>query len=253
MNRQMIFGELAMKISLPQPTTIIQVIKENYKVKTFITQAKIKAQPGQFIMVWLPRLAEKPFAVVDDNPLTVTVAKVGNFTRSLHKLKKGDKVWFRGPFGKGVFKKNGKNHLLVGGGYGVAPLYFLANKLLNKSKPMVIIGAKTKKELLFEKRFKNLGLKVLVTTEDGSRGKKGLATDQLEEILLGKKINCVYSCGPEPMLEKVVDICKTYNVNYQVSLEAIIKCGLGVCGSCSRGGKLICLDGPVFSKWPKDE
>lgn len=239
-----------MKVSLPQPTVITKVMAENHKVKTFITQAKIKAKPGQFILVWLPRLAEKPFAVVNDSPLIFTVAKVGNFTQTLHQLKEGDKIWFRGPFGKGVFKKKSGNHLLVAGGYGVAPLYFLTERLLSKQKPLIIIGAKTKKELLFEKRFKNLGCEVLVVTEDGSQGKKGLATNLIDEILLKKKIDCVYACGPEPMLEKVVEICKGNKIKYQISLEALIKCGFGVCGSCSQGGKLICQDGPVFSRWP---
>lgn len=241
-----------MRISLPKATTIARVIKENDEVKTFIAQAKIKARPGQFILVWLPRVAEKPFAVVDDAPLTFTVAKVGNFTRVLHRLKKDDKVWFRGPFGKGVFKKKGRNHLLVGGGYGVAPLYFLAKRLLGRQNASVIIGAKTKKELLFEKKFKDAGLKVLATTEDGSKGRKGLATVLLEEILSEKEIDCIYACGPEPMLEKVVEICQSFRKNYQVSLEAIIKCGFGVCGSCSRAGKLVCLDGPVFTRWPQE-
>ena len=240
-----------MKTSLPQSTVITKVIRENDKVKTFITKAKIKAKPGQFVLIWLPRLAEKPFAVVNDSPLTFTVAEVGNFTTALHELKINDKVWFRGPFGKGVFQKIGKRQLLVGGGYGVAPLYFLTGKLFSKQKQLIIIGAKTKKELLFEKRFKNLGCEVLVATEDGSRGKKGLATDLMGEILLKKKIDCLYACGPEPMLKKVVDICKNYKVRYQVSLEAIIKCGFGVCGSCSRAGKLICQDGPVFTYWPE--
>jgi len=240
-----------MKVSLPQPTNLTKVMTENQKVKTFITQAKIKAKPGQFILVWLPRLAEKPFAVVNDSPLTFTVAKVGSFTQALHKLKAGDRIWFRGPFGKGVFKKKSGNHLLVAGGYGVAPLYFLAKRLLNKQKTLVVIGAKTKKDLLFEKKFRDLGCKVLVTTQDGSWGKKGLATDLLSEVLLKKKIDCVYACGPEPMLEKVVEICRKNRIKYQISLEALIKCGFGICGSCSREGKLICQDGPVFSQWPK--
>lgn len=240
-----------MKISLPQPTTITRVITENYKVKTFITQAEIKARPGQFILVWLPGLAERPFAIVDDSPLTLTVSKVGNFTRALHKLKQGDKIWFRGPFGKGVFKKKGESHLLVGGGYGMAPLYFLAKRLLSKQKTTVIIGAKTKRKLLFEKRFKDLGLKVLVTTEDGSEGILGKTTDVLIELLKKRKIDQVYACGPEKMLEKVSRLCEEAKVGYQISMEAVIKCGLGICGSCARGGRLICKDGPVFSFWPE--
>jgi len=241
-----------MKVSLPKPTVIKKIIKENEKVKTFVTEAKIKALPGQFIMVWLPRIAEKPFAVVDNTPLTFTVAKVGRFTSALHQLQKGDKIWFRGPFGKGVFKKENKNSVFVGGGYGVAPLFFLAKKFFSKEGGTIIIGAKTKDDLLFEDKFKKIGFKVLVSTEDGSKGTKGLATDVLMKILTMEKINNIFACGPEKMLEKVVDICQKFKVKYQISLEAIIKCGFGVCGSCSQGGKLICEDGPVFKQWPKE-
>lgn len=239
-----------MKTSLPKSVVIKKIIKENFRTKTFVTDIKIKAKPGQFILAWLPRLAERPFAIVNDSPLTFTVVKVGSFTRALHELKKDDKIWFRGPFGQGVFRKRGRSHLLVGGGYGVAPLYFLAKRLPNKRKSTIIVGAKTKKELLFEKKFKDLGLGVLVSTEDGSRGKKGLATDWMKEMPLGKKIDCVYACGPEAMLKGVVEICQSFKKKYQVCLEAIIKCGFGVCGSCTRGSRLACHDGPVFSRWP---
>lgn len=239
------------KSSLPKPIIIKKIIKENFRTKSFITNEKIKAKPGQFIMVWLPRKAEKPFSVTDNNPLTFTVMSVGSFTKTLNKeIKKGDKIWYRGPFGKGVFKPVKGKKILVSGGCGCVPLYFFAKNLRRKEAIRVIVGAKTKKELLFERKFKKLGLRVIVTTDDGSKGIKGFTTDVLKEILEKEKIACVYGCGPEAMLKKTAEICDKFKTKYQLSLEALMKCGFGVCGSCSRGGKLVCLDGPVFSKWP---
>lgn len=242
-----------MKTSLPIPVIVKKIIKENFRTKTFVTDAKIKAKPGQFIMVWLPRKAEKPFSITDNNPLTFTVMTVGPFTKTLNtQIKKGDKVWYRGPFGKGTFKEVKGKKILVSGGCGCVPLYFLTKKLKIKKASRVIVGAKTKKELLFEKRFKKLGFKVIVTTDDGSAGIKGFTTDVLEKILAKEKIACVYGCGPELMLKKIANICKRFKTKYQLSLEALMKCGFGVCGSCSRGEKLICHDGPVFSRWQED-
>jgi len=238
------------KTSLPKPITIKKIIQENFRTKTFVTDEKIIAQPGQFVMLWLPRIAEKPFSVVDDHPLTFTAMSVGPFTKNLNsKIEEGDKIWYRGPFGKGTFKTVKAKKLLVAGGCGAAPLLFLAQKIKDKKTTRVIIGAKTQKELLFEKRFKKLGTKIIITTDDGSKGIKGFATNTLEKILKKEKISGVYSCGPKPMLKKVAEICDKFKTRYQLSLEALIKCGFGVCGSCSCGGKLVCQDGPVFSKW----
>jgi len=240
------------KVSLPKPVIIKKVIQENFKTKTFVTNKKIKAKPGQFIMVWLPRLAEKPFSLTDNNPLTLTVMSVGPLTKVLNsQVKIGDKIWYRGPLGRGVFKIVKGKKIFVSGGCGCVPLYFLAKKIKNKKATRIIVGAKTKKEILFEKRFKKLGFKVILTTDDGSTGIRGLTTDVLEKILAKEKIACVYGCGPEPMLKKTAEICEQFKVKYQLSLESLMKCGLGICGSCSRGGKLVCKDGPVFSKWIK--
>lgn len=242
-----------MKISLPIPITVKKIIKENFRTKTFVTDTKIKAKPGQFIMVWLPGKAEKPFSLTDNNPLSFTVMSVGNFTRTLNnQIREGDRVWYRGPFGKGIFKTLKGKKVLVAGGCGCVPLYFFAKTIKKKKSCQIIVGAKTKKELLFNKRFKQLGFKVTITTDDGSAGLKGFTLDVLEKILNKEKISCVYGCGPEIMLKKIALKCKEFKVNFQLSLEALMKCGFGVCGSCSRGGKLVCQDGPVFSKWPEN-
>jgi NAD(P)H-flavin reductase len=85
-----------MRTSLPQPARIGQVIAESAKVKTFIIEASLEAEPGQFVMVWLPRVNEKPFSLVDADPLTLTVARVGPFTSALHELRVGEMLWFAG-------------------------------------------------------------------------------------------------------------------------------------------------------------
>lgn len=239
------------KVSLPKPTLVKKIIKENFRTKTFITEAKIKAKPGQFIMVWLPGKAEKPFSLTNDNPLAFTAMSVGSFTKTLNnQIKKGDKIWFRGPFGKGFFKPAKGKKVLVAGGCGCIPLYFFAKSIKNKKTTIIILGAKTKKELLFEKRFKKMGFKVKLTTDDASAGIKGLTTDVLKKILGQEKIGCVYGCGPEPMLKKISSLGSQFKVKYQLSLEALMKCGFGICGSCTKKGKLVCQDGPVFSRWP---
>lgn len=241
------------KSSLPKPATVKKIIIENFRTKTFITDQKVKARPGQFMMLWLPNVAEKPFSIADNNPLTFTVMSVGGFTQTLNtKIKEGDKIWCRGPFGQGTFKLVNGKKILISGGCGCVPLYFFAKKIKNKNETSVIIGAKTKKELLFHQRFKKLGFRTIIATDDGSAGVKGFTTTILKEIFNKEKISGVYACGPKPMLRKVAGICEKNKIKYQLSLETLIKCGFGVCGSCAlSNGKLVCLDGPVFDNWPE--
>lgn len=233
---------------LPKLVKIKKIIKENQKVKTFILEEKIRAIPGQYLMIWLPGVGEKPFSISNTDSLTIAVAKIGPFSAAFHKLVPGKKLGYRGPIGKG-FKIAGKNILLVGGGYGVAPLYFLAQEAIKKKKKVfIILGAQKKRELLYEKKFKKLGIKVFVTTNDGSYGRKGLATDITEEIIKKEKIDIVYSCGPEKMMATLGKICQRLKVPCFLSLERFMKCGgLGICGQCEINGVLVCQKGPVFN------
>ena len=109
---------------LPRPARIVSISQENARTKTFVFDQTWQAEPGQFLMAWLPRFDEKPFSLVDDDPVTITVAAVGPFTQLLHSMAVGDRVWLRGPFGRG-FQAEGRRLLGVGGGYGAAPLSFL--------------------------------------------------------------------------------------------------------------------------------
>ncbi|MFQ6014542.1 MAG: dihydroorotate dehydrogenase electron transfer subunit [Anaerolineae bacterium] len=236
-----------MGTNLPLPTRIERVITENARTKTFVLDTSLEAQPGQFLMVWLPSLDEKPFSLAGADPLSLTVARVGPFTTAMHKLETGDRLWYRGPLGKG-FTLAGENLLLVGGGYGVAPLAFLADEAVRAgSKLFVLIGASGEADVFFEERLGRLADELWVVTEDGSAGRRGLATDAVEEILAGQKIDTLYACGPEGMLERLAKICADHQLPCQLSWEAYMRCGLGLCGSCERDGLLICADGPVLA------
>ena len=232
---------------LPRPARIAKVVEENARVKTFVLRTSLEAEPGQFVMVWLPGVNEKPFSLVDAAPLTLTVARVGPFTGALHRLRAGDRLWFRGPLGRG-FELVGERLLLVGGGYGVAPLAFLARRAREAGCAVTaVIGARTGDDLLFESRLARLGCRVVAATEDGSAGVRGLAADVAAELLSQGGFDAVYACGPEAMLDRLAEVCMGRRIPCQLSREGYMRCGLGICGSCQREGLLVCRDGPVFA------
>ncbi|KKP61396.1 MAG: putative dihydroorotate dehydrogenase B (NAD(+)), electron transfer subunit [Candidatus Roizmanbacteria bacterium GW2011_GWC2_34_23] len=231
-----------------QTAKIKSVEIETPKVKNFILDSSIRAEPGQYVMIWLPGFNEKPFGIVKPSPLMLSIAKIGPTTEIIHKLKVGDKVTFRGPYGQSFKIKSGKI-LLIGGGYGVVPLYFLASSISPEKRKniTVVIGARTKKELPFVTKFKKLGCKVLVTTDDGSAGFKGFTTQLTEDLLNRKKFKAVYSCGPMIMMKKIAQLSHTKKIFCQVSLESFFKCGgFGICGECCVNGLIVCKEGPIF-------
>jgi len=174
------------------------------------------------------------------------VARVGPFTEKLHQLGIDDRIWFRGPLGRG-FELKGERILLIGGGYGVAPLAFLAQRAVRAGRRVTaVIGARSKADLVFPQRFAGLGCSVVLATDDGSAGVRGLATDAAESLLERGEADAVYACGPEAMLDRVLELCRSRSLSCQLSLEKYMRCGLGVCGSCQSRGMLVCRDGPVF-------
>jgi dihydroorotate dehydrogenase electron transfer subunit len=240
-----------MKTSLPHAARIVQEIDESPKVRTLVLDRHMEADPGQFIMAWLPGLDEKPFSLVRAKPVTLTVARVGPFSTAIHALGVGDWLWLRGPLGKpftlpSVEDWAGSRLLLIGGGYGVAPLHFLAEcaRASGWAADMVI-GARAAADLIFAGRFESLGVRVALATDDGSRGERGLATDVAERLLDEGGYGAIYACGPEPMLEAVELLARRWALPAQLSYENIMRCGFGVCGSCAREGWMVCSDGPV--------
>jgi dihydroorotate dehydrogenase electron transfer subunit len=231
----------------PRMARVADRIQENPKTITLVLDHVLAAQPGQFCMLWLPGVDEKPFSIAGPDPLMFTVARVGPFSEALHALEAGDSLWVRGPFGTGWSAGTGRA-LLVGGGYGAAPLYFLARVLRDAGADVeAALGARTASDLLFVDRFGGLGLLVHAATEDGSAGTKGQVTAVTASLLGSGRFDRVCACGPEGMLTALEALCEAMHIPAELSHEAYMRCGVGICGSCEHDARLVCMDGPVFS------
>lgn len=211
-----------------------------------------KVQPGQFAMVWVPGVNELPMSVMiaqEAGKAAFTIRKYGEASTALYNKKEGELIGVRGPYGNSFTIKQGKL-LLVGGGTGLVPLMRLLTFLKQADDITVIIGAKTKDEVFFEDYANRLLEKnthnILVATEDGSYGERGLVTDVMSKLCQDTKFDAVYTCGPELMMKKVVDIATAGEMFVQASLERMMKCGVGICGSCCINEDLVCKDGTVF-------
>lgn len=238
--------------------TVQQVSAENVRTRTLVLDRPLTgAYPGQYIMAWLPGIGEKPFSLSGSDPLAVTICDVGPLSHALCQLQPGDRVWLRGPLGNG-FQLSSGFHLLVGGGYGAAPLCFLAKMARRQGdRVAVCLGAKSKHELLLAAQFEALGCAVYLTTEDGSQGVQGLVTSAVQAAITRDQPGMLYACGPNGLLLTAVELARQAHIPCQLSFEALIRCGIGLCGSCELpedtcarlgvpSGFLVCHDGPVM-------
>ena len=231
----------------------VETASPTVKIFTFKDRQCAKAKPGQFLMLWIPGVDEIPLSVLDakNSEVTVSVAvkRVGEATQALHNTRIGDVVGVRGPFGNSFTFEKG-NVLMVGGGVGIAPLAFLAKKIVSKaSKTVMVLGAKTRGELLFLDYLKRLcgEENVLAATEDGSYGVKDLASNLADSVMAKEKFERVYACGPEQMVRRVFECAENSGVFVEASLERLMRCAIGICGSCVIGEYRVCRDGPVFN------
>ncbi len=239
---------------LHQVFHLAKILRENYRAQTFIFEEDLICQPGQFVMAWLPGIGEKPFSIAGSSPLTLMVVDVGPVSHALNELNPGDRVWIRGPLGQG-YQLSGSRALLVGGGYGVAPLFYLAKTALQQNRQVeACIGARTAADVLLASDFEQLGIALHISTEDGSLGETGLVTQITADAIAHRRPDALYACGPTRMLEALEAQCQQVSLPCQLSWEAHMRCGIGLCGSCelpSGQGKahgpgwLTCLDGPV--------
>ena len=237
---------------LPVMVEITKIKNEAKNIKSFYLDVQLNSQPGQFVMLWIPRMDEKPFSIGAENNsrIKLTIAKLGEFTTKLFEYKVGDKIGVRGPYGK-PFTIKGKHIALVGGGYGSAPLTFLAKQAREKKiKSELIIGARNKELLLYvDDEYPN-EIKRHYCTDDGSFGFKGFTTQKLKDLLNNNNIDMVYTVGPELMMKKVVEICDEFKIDCQLSLERYMKCGFGICAVCCVDplGIRMCVEGPCIDK-----
>ena len=234
-------------------------------------QMAAELQPGQFVHVRVPALEKsalrRPFSVFDaeDGKVTILYKTVGRGTAALNAVKPGDEIAVMGPLGHGFPLKCDGIPLLVGGGYGVAPLHFLAKRMKQSrasltsgedaASPLLFIGGRTKADLLAIDKFKQLGFEVFPATNDWSEGTKGLVTDPLDEELAklrerGEKFE-LFACGPDPMLKAVAMRATGTGSKGWISMDRHMVCGVGACYACIqktvRGNSRCCVEGPVFA------
>lgn len=203
-------------------------------------------------MLWVPRVDEVPMSLSTIGPnllCGVTIELVGEATKAIHDLRKGDQLGVRGPFGNGFTLTKGKV-LLVAGGMGLAPILPLAERLRVLGTEVVLVyGVKTKVALFGLNRAKttvgDAGL--LISTEDGTAGTKGLTTTLVAPMLEEEHFSMVYCCGPEPMMRALFELAEQKQIPIQACMERIVKCSIGLCGSCMIGRYRICKDGLVLS------
>ena len=217
--------------------------------------------PGQFVQVRVDgspsTYLRRPISIHDvdpvNNEISLLVQMVGEGTRHLAATAVGDRLNLVLPLGNGyTLPSENEKVLLVGGGIGIAPLYYLAKCMA--AKPTFLLGGKKASDIVRLDAYRALG-ETFVTTEDGSLGEKGMVT--MHSVWKERKFDKIYVCGPKRMMVAVADIAKTNNVWCEVSLEHMMACGLGACLCCVEdtveGNLCVCKEGPVFNtrrlKW----
>jgi dihydroorotate dehydrogenase electron transfer subunit len=219
------------------------------------------AKPGQFVNISCCGensnfILRRPFgihSVVPGRIFEVLFQVVGKGTEALSKVKQHDILDVIGPLGNGfAFSEEIKSALLVAGGIGVAPLLYLAEELTAR-KVMIysMIGAQNKHKLIKYIDFKRLSKKTYAATDDGSFGYEGSVVELLNRTIHQLRPQVIYACGPHGMLKHVAMTADDFAVDCQVSIEARMACGIGVCLGCAcetkSGYKMTCKDGPVFN------
>jgi dihydroorotate dehydrogenase electron transfer subunit len=246
-----------------------------YRMRLTAPLQMLESRPGQFVMVKvqdaIDPLLRRPFCIFDLGTippdftggsaqpyLEMLYRVVGKGTGMLSLLHHGDHLDILGPLGRGFDQRDpAEEKILVGGGVGLAPLYYLAKKLVGGSRVRLFIGGRTKEDILCVTEFERLGVETYVATDDGTLGDAGLVTEVMERHLVEEKSGMsIFACGPMPMLRAVADISRRNLIPCQVSLEAYMACGMGACLGCVVKGRdheeqnpdyrCVCKEGPVF-------
>ncbi len=217
-----------------------------------------KAQPGQFIVIRIDEKGERiPLTIADwdreEGSVTVIVMEVGTTTQRLAQLGTGDSIAdFVGPLGLPTHIDNYGTVVCVAGGFAVAPIKPITRALKQAgNKVFSIMGARNKGLLFWENELRSVSDQLIVITDDGSYGRKGLVTEPLKELLESdEKIDLVVAIGPSIMMKFCAKTTEPFGVKTVVSLNPIMVDGTGMCGACrvSVGGvtRFVCIDGPDF-------
>jgi len=253
----------------------VEISPGYFRIRLTAPNETARSFPGQFVMVkvrdGIDPLLRRPFGIFDvgmfDSEyaeagprtfLEILYKVVGKGTGVLAKLHHGDHLDLLGPLGKGFVTDGAAGEkILVGGGVGLAPLYYLARELVKYSRVHLFAGGRTREDILCITEFERLGVETYTATDDGTLGEQGVVTEVMERYLMNSdSAKTIFACGPFPMLKAVAKIAGHSMIPCQVSLEAYMACGIGACLGCVVKGKnhtdetpdyrCVCKDGPVF-------
>ncbi len=232
--------------------------RENYILTLQGDYLEKDMHPGNFAEIQVPGLPEvflrRPISILDFDPAKKTISfyikAIGKGTRQLGRLAEGDTVNIVYPLGNSFSVPRKGKVLIVGGGSGIAPFVLLGRALQQQGvETTFLIGGRTRNDIFLTEEFSRYGT-VLVTTEDGSRGEKGLVTGH--SLFAGSmNFDRIYTCGPDPMMKAVARLAGQRGIDCEASLENLMACGIGACLCCvtpSPGGnRVVCTEGPVFN------
>lgn len=253
------------------------IARDTWRTRIACPQLAARIRPGQFVMVRLSGcndpLIGRPLAMydVEDDNSTLDVVWVvkGKLTTRLARLQAGQRLDVWGPLGNGFAPRNDRHLILVAGGIGQTPFLALAKQRLGRrsyagvaaggsaERVTLCYGARTADLLAGVEDFQAAGMDVRLCTDDGTRGRHGLVTAELDELLAAEADQRphVICCGPEPMMEAAAEVARRHQVGCEVSLETPMACGIGICFTCvarikqpdgTTDYKRTCVDGPVF-------
>jgi dihydroorotate dehydrogenase subfamily 1 len=211
----------------------------------------VSVRPGEFVFLWLPGIGEKPFSALTDDPFSLVVIDVGQFTHHAVALRAGTRAYVRGPHGQAARPPAGSRVVAVAGGTGLAAVYQLAR---DHGDADIFMGARSAERLYFADECAACAT-VHIATDDGSRGYHGLVTELLDTHLATlsaaeRERLLFYNCGPEPMVHAAMAVERKYCSEQQIhsAIDYLTKCGVGVCGACAApDGRRLCVDGPFLS------
>jgi len=232
------------------PVTLVknERICEDICILTFDSKVPVKA--GEFIFLWVPGLGEKPFSALTDDPFSLAVINLGQFTEAMMSLEPGTEAYVRGPHGIAISPPEGAHIMTVSGGTGLAAVHQIARDYPDTE---IFFGARSKERLYFIDECKAVA-PTHIATDDGSEGYHGVVTEllrqRLEEMDQAELDNLVfYNCGPEPMVHAAVKVESEFCKPGQIfnAIDYMTKCGVGICGACnSPDGRRLCVDGPFL-------
>lgn len=233
-----------------RPFTLVENERVTDDISILRFDRKIEIKAGEFVFLWIPGLGEKPFSVLTDDPFSLVVVDLGQFTRHLLQLEPGTQSYVRGAYGQPADPPAGSGIIAVAGGTGLAAVYQLAR---DRGNAEIFMGARTAERLYFVDECEACAT-VHVATDDGSRGFHGVVTELLNQHLATlseeELANTIfYNCGPEPMVHAAIAVERKFCRDEQIlsAIDYLTKCGVGICGACTApDGRRICVDGPFL-------